>query len=116
MAPPVLGKVHGQENSRSWPAAIGENFSSPVFYDLNGDGVMEVIASDRSGVYVFDSHANLLPGWPRTVGDLDGDGVLDLCAQGSTFGGGSEHGVYFLRLGARGESEDARARVIVLGK
>ena len=46
---------HGRDGFRSWPVVIGENFSSPMFYDLDGDGTMEVITTDRQSTYVFDA-------------------------------------------------------------
>lgn len=78
--------VDGRDGFRSWPAVIGENFSSPMFYDLDGDGVMEVITTDRQSTYVFDASGNLLPGWPRTggsdnipaVADIDEDGTPEI--------------------------------------
>lgn len=56
---------------RGWPFALGENFGSPVLCDLNGDGIKEVIAGNRSRLYVLDAAGNVLPGWPRTVGSVD---------------------------------------------
>jgi hypothetical protein len=75
-----------RDGERSWPATIGENFSSPMFYDLNGDGTMEVITTDRSYTYVFNASGGLLPGWPRTggsdhipaVADIDEDGQPEI--------------------------------------
>ncbi len=72
--------------ARSWPVTIGENFSSPMFYDLDDDGAMEVITTDRQQTFVFDYAGNLLPGWPRTggsdnipaVADIDEDGTPEI--------------------------------------
>lgn len=72
--------------TRSWPATIGENFSSPIFFDLDGDGRMEIIATDRQRTYVFDSEGSPLSGWPRTggsdnipaVADIDEDGTPEI--------------------------------------
>lgn len=69
--------------ARSWPATIGENFSSPMFYDLNGDGRLEVIATDRGHAYVFDSSGVLLPGWPRVGGSDNAPAVADIDGDGS---------------------------------
>lgn len=72
---------------RGWPVHINNPIGSPVFSDLDGDGVCEVIAGDQSHVYVFDASGNLRPGWPRTtgnidnspaVGDIDGDGASEI--------------------------------------
>ncbi len=69
---------------RSWPAPIGENFGSPVFYDLNNDGVMEVIAVDRARTYVFDAQGNSLPGWPRSTGEVNNSpAVADIDEDGT---------------------------------
>jgi len=72
--------------TRAWPAVIGENFATPMFHDLDGDGRCEVIASDRSSTYVFDASGALVPGWPRpggsdhtaAVADIDEDGVPEI--------------------------------------
>jgi hypothetical protein len=72
---------------RSWPATIGENFGTPMFCDLNDDGVMEIISVDRARTYVFDHEGNTLPGWPQSTGevnntpavaDIDEDGVMEI--------------------------------------
>lgn len=57
--------------SRSWPAAIGETFGTPMFYDLNGDGTMEVIAVDRQRTYVYSAAGVLLVGWPQVTGEVN---------------------------------------------
>jgi hypothetical protein len=73
-----------RELTRQWPAPIGENFGTPAFYDLQGDGVMEVIAVDRHAVYVFDASASLLPGWPRNIGEVNNSpAVADIDEDGA---------------------------------
>ncbi|MBN1356175.1 VCBS repeat-containing protein [bacterium] len=72
----------------SWPAILDETYSSPFFADVTGDGIMEIIAGDRSDAYVYDIAGNLLPGWPKhvsgyifnhgAVGDIDGDGAVEI--------------------------------------
>jgi hypothetical protein len=70
----------------SWPAVIGENFSSPMFFDLDGDGVLEVITTDRQQTYVFAADGSLWPGWPKSggsdnipaVADIDEDGAPEI--------------------------------------
>ena len=57
-----------------------------MFFDLDGDGTMEVITTDRQSTYVFAASGMLLPGWPRSggsdnipaVADLDGDGAPEI--------------------------------------
>lgn len=57
--------------SRSWPATIGETFGTPMFFDLDGDGTMEIIAVDRQRTYVYSSAGTLLLGWPQTTGEVN---------------------------------------------
>jgi len=70
------------------------SYSSPVLADLNGDGLREIICGDHStnlgdgAVHVVQSDGTALPGWPKftdnwiygppSVGDIDGDGELDV--------------------------------------
>ena len=68
--------------------------------DLDLDGTQELIVSPtESKVYVLDIHGKSLPGWPvavtlmpqyaPSVGDLDGDGTLEVvqATRGTTTGG-----------------------------
>ncbi len=79
----------------------GENFnrSSPALYDLDGDGNLEIIFGThfRNGndnfVYALKTDGTNAPGWPKntgpngfcvghaTLGDLDGDGSVEICLQ-----------------------------------
>ncbi|HOX24671.1 MAG TPA: VCBS repeat-containing protein [Candidatus Krumholzibacteria bacterium] len=68
---------------RGWPAAIGENFSSPMFFDLDRDGVLEVIATDRQFTYVFAADGTPWSGWPRPGGSDNIPAVADLDEDGS---------------------------------
>ena len=67
----------------SWPAVIGENFGSPTFYDLDGNGVMEVITTDRQQTYVFAADGSLWPGWPQAGGSDNIPAVADIDEDGS---------------------------------
>ncbi len=72
------------EGDRSWPYSIGQNFGTPAFADLNHDGVMEIIATDRSKTYVLNAQGALLPGWPKTTGEVNHTpAVADIDEDGS---------------------------------
>ncbi|MFA6422196.1 MAG: C1 family peptidase [Candidatus Buchananbacteria bacterium] len=82
-----------------WPVAIPESTSMAVISDVNNDGFRDIIfaapqfGSRMSGIYAYSYTGNLLPGWPKNVmgsiwyespaiGDVTGDGKLDLIATG----------------------------------
>jgi hypothetical protein len=77
------GEREGVGRVPSWPVIIGENFSSPMFYDLDGDGVMEVITTDRQYSYVFAADGSLWPGWPKSGGSDNIPAVADIDEDGS---------------------------------
>jgi len=70
------------------------SYSTPVLADLDGDGLREIIAGDHSlsagngAVHVLKNDGTPLSGWPKytgywiygppAVGDIDGDGNLDV--------------------------------------
>ena len=58
-------------------------YSSPVIFDIDGDGEGDIVAASTAKVYVLDKKGKLLPGWPAPVvdrcentpfcSDIDGD-------------------------------------------
>jgi hypothetical protein len=70
------------------------SYSSPVLADLDDDGIREIICGDHStsdgsgAVHILRSDGSAYPGWPQytsywiygppSVGDIDGDGELDV--------------------------------------
>ncbi len=79
-----------------WPLTLGETegFRSPVLFDIDGDGFLEIILGQKiypdGHVIVFNRDGTIYPGWPQpldymcvatpTVGDVDNDGVIEICA------------------------------------
>ena len=72
-----------------FPVTFGDGFyESPVLYDLDGDGKLEILSSFGNFIYVLDGSGNPMPGWPVEVGhinntrpgigDVDGDGFADV--------------------------------------
>lgn len=82
------------EDPTEWPHHVSDTiWASPALADLDGNGFVEIIQPvDRhegSRMYVLDNCACPLPGWenvsvsrlswtPTTVGDLEGDGQLEI--------------------------------------
>ncbi len=82
------------------PRRIGETYvaapvaPAPLLVDLDGDDRVEVVWHDPSGqLHAVDLEGRSLPGWPvagpaepfsaPAVGDVDGDGLLELVAAGA---------------------------------
>lgn len=84
-----------------WVAPVdGQIVSSAVIGDLDRDGTPEIVIGTYDGrtkgassaLYVFDQTGKAFPGWPMlqgesfssppALGDLDGDGSLEICVLG----------------------------------
>jgi len=58
--------------------------------DIDGDGVLDIVASNWAGVTVFKGNGSILPGFPvnleevdpPAIGDLDGDGKNEIVVAG----------------------------------
>jgi hypothetical protein len=75
-----------------WPQSIGHvPASSAAVGDITGDGIPEIIGESYTGLYVWDTAGNLLPGFPfmmpnsavnsyssPVLADLDGDGLREI--------------------------------------
>ena len=61
--------VHSDPTSAAVRTPVGLGTSSPVFFDLDGNGADElVVAGDDGRVHALRSEGSELPGWPNTSG------------------------------------------------
>jgi len=83
-------------NLTGWPLSVGETggFKSPVLFDLDNDGALEIILGQRlwpdGRVLAFNLDGTNVPGWPQSldhmcvatpsIGDVDSDGSVEICA------------------------------------
>ena len=94
-----MSATTSQVEPSPWPKRLPSLVTaSPILRDLTGDGNPELLISCMDGkVYIFDHTGDTLPGWPQAVeirptgnildlwlraspgvGDIDGDGELDI--------------------------------------
>ena len=86
------------------------SYSSPVLADMDGDGNREILVGDHSinsgngAVHVIHHDGTVMEGWPKTVsywiygppaiGDIDGDGNLDVAVGDQVLSGSPADKVY----------------------
>ena len=86
------------------------SYSSPVLADLDGDGMREIICGDHSiedgtgAVHIVKNDGTELQGWPKmttnwiygppSIGDIDGDGELDIAVGDQTLSANPVNIVY----------------------
>ncbi len=81
-AVPALG-----ECERGWPQPLREVVATPVFADLDRDGIHEIVVGDDWNASVYSHTGTLWPGWPvftggsqqhAAVADIDNDQIDEI--------------------------------------
>ncbi len=97
----IYGFHHDGTPVSGWPKLVGTwTYCPPTITDLEGDGVLEVIAGRAGSIsppsaafWAWDANGNVKPGFPyygpsnmggsegpMTVADIDGDGLMEIFA------------------------------------
>ena len=90
---PVYAWHYDGTDVPGWPV-VKSNPLTPVVFDVDGDGDLEIIVCQRfqlsEQIYIFNHDGTTYPGWPQamdewsegppSVGDIDNDGVIEICA------------------------------------
>lgn len=95
--PTIYVVNHQGQNLPGWPQPAGsggESLTSPVVGDVDGDGIPEVVASNKAGdLFVWRRNGALLASWPAAPGasvsrlaldDLNGDNRKEIIVVGWT--------------------------------
>lgn len=82
--------VYNCYGTKLWYYATGSPVrTTPCLADLDGDGKLEIICASWSAVHVLRGNGAVYKGWPyeedvrfagAAVGDVDGDGVIEIAA------------------------------------